>query len=425
MAGWYCGSAFSVFSAEVQELEKVEDQSTVLGGIRKFEVAHVDEAVSKSIVQPTTVITFGTFDLFHIGHLRILQRAKTQGDRLVVGISSDAFSFSKKGKYPIYSQAEREAIISSIKGVDEVFFEESFDAKKEYIRSCDASVLVMGDDWLGKFDGLVPGCRSVYFPRTQDVSTTELIEMIAKKYGKSELPSPVEKPVLTSVATQSCLPAYLELPEMGQYNLVLYQLLKDVKEVFERVGAPFFLIGGNLLGAVRHGGLIPWDDDIDIAVTEEHTHYMPQIMKTLQTMGYAAVNCSELNWSTGWSGWRVERWFDMPKIKGEEKVVTCDIFLMEKKGGQYVFPTGWPTYSVTGEEIYPLKEHKFGTLNVSTPNKFREILSKNFNPSWPTKMKKYNHHFGLAEVTATLEEMLPADFLPAGPFGPLADRLKD
>ena len=106
VAGWYCGSAFSVFSAEVQELEKVEDQSTVLGGIRKFEVAHVDEAVSKGIVQPTTVITFGTFDLFHIGHLRILQRAKTQGDRLVVGISSDAFSFSKKGKATFKSEVQ-------------------------------------------------------------------------------------------------------------------------------------------------------------------------------------------------------------------------------------------------------------------------------------------------------------------------------
>jgi glycerol-3-phosphate cytidylyltransferase len=125
-----------------------------------------------------TVLTFGTFDVFHVGHLRILQRAKDIGDRLVVGVSSDQLNFDKKGRSPIYPQHERIEIISAIGCVDEVFLEESLELKPDYIKQFNADVLVMGDDWQGKFDVFSNICEVVYFQRTPAISTTEVIEKI-------------------------------------------------------------------------------------------------------------------------------------------------------------------------------------------------------------------------------------------------------
>lgn len=127
-----------------------------------------------------TVITFGTFDILHIGHIRILERAKGYGDRLVVGVSSDALNFSKKKRYPIYPEHERCKIIHSLKYVDEVFIEESLELKGEYIKQYNANILIMGDDWKGKFDTFRSLCEVIYLPRTQNISTTQLIAEIKK-----------------------------------------------------------------------------------------------------------------------------------------------------------------------------------------------------------------------------------------------------
>lgn len=125
-----------------------------------------------------TVITFGTFDVLHIGHLRILQRARALGDRLVVGVSSDALNVSKKGRPPVFSEHERIELISALEVVDSVFLEESLEAKREYVVGHGAEVLVMGDDWVGRFDELSDVCKVVYLPRTPSVSTTAVIERI-------------------------------------------------------------------------------------------------------------------------------------------------------------------------------------------------------------------------------------------------------
>lgn len=124
------------------------------------------------------IITFGTFDVFHIGHVNILERAKAYGDKLIVGVSSDELNFRKKGRYPIYNEKERMKIISYLKFVDEVFLEKSLELKKEYILTHSASVLVMGDDWKGRFDWVSDVCEVVYLPRTPSISTTEIIEIV-------------------------------------------------------------------------------------------------------------------------------------------------------------------------------------------------------------------------------------------------------
>jgi glycerol-3-phosphate cytidylyltransferase len=126
-----------------------------------------------------TVITFGTFDVFHVGHVRVLERAAALGDRLVVGVSADALNERKKGRAPVYSQDERMEIVRALRCVDEVFVEESLEEKRDYILEHHADVLVMGDDWAGKFDWVSDVCEVVYLPRTPSVSTTGLIEHIA------------------------------------------------------------------------------------------------------------------------------------------------------------------------------------------------------------------------------------------------------
>ena len=126
-----------------------------------------------------TVITFGTFDVLHVGHIRVLSRARELGDRLVVGVSADALNVSKKGRAPVFSQEERLEIVGALRVVDEVFVEESLELKRDYVVEHRAAVLAMGNDWEGKFDHLSDVCEVVYFPRTPSVSTTGLIEHIA------------------------------------------------------------------------------------------------------------------------------------------------------------------------------------------------------------------------------------------------------
>lgn len=126
----------------------------------------------------TRVITFGTFDILHVGHVRILQRAKQLGHWLIVGVSSDALNFSKKSKHPIYTQADRLEIVKSVAFVDEVFIEESLELKGEYIKAMRADILVMGDDWKGRFDEFKTLCDVVYLPRTDGISTTQTIDVI-------------------------------------------------------------------------------------------------------------------------------------------------------------------------------------------------------------------------------------------------------
>ena len=124
------------------------------------------------------IITFGTFDVFHVGHINILENAAKLGSRLIVGVSSDALNYSKKKRNPIYSENDRMKIISSLKCVDDVFLEESLALKAEYIKRFNADVLVMGDDWEGKFDHFSDICKVIYFPRTPSISTTEIIEVV-------------------------------------------------------------------------------------------------------------------------------------------------------------------------------------------------------------------------------------------------------
>jgi choline-phosphate cytidylyltransferase/glycerol-3-phosphate cytidylyltransferase len=127
------------------------------------------------------VITFGTYDIFHVGHVNIIERAKLHGDHLIVGVSSDKLNISKKGRPPVYCEDDRQHIIRSMRCVDDVFLEESLELKADYIKYYNADILIMGDDWQGKFDHLKDICQVIYLPRTPSVSTTEIIEVVKTK----------------------------------------------------------------------------------------------------------------------------------------------------------------------------------------------------------------------------------------------------
>lgn len=126
----------------------------------------------------TRVITFGTFDLLHVGHIRVLERARALGDHLIVGVSSDDLNVRKKSIAPVYSEDDRMEIIRSIRCADEVFLEESLEMKLEYIRRFKADMLVMGNDWEGRFDFCRALCEVIYLPRTENISSTSIKSFI-------------------------------------------------------------------------------------------------------------------------------------------------------------------------------------------------------------------------------------------------------
>jgi glycerol-3-phosphate cytidylyltransferase len=131
----------------------------------------------------TTILTYGSFDLFHIGHVRLLERAAVLGDRLIVGVSSDKFN-AIKGKRSIMPYESRAEIVAALRCVDFVLPEHDWAQKREDIGRLGADILVMGDDWAGKFDDLNDVCRLVYLPRTSGVSTTELKNLLQAFKGE-------------------------------------------------------------------------------------------------------------------------------------------------------------------------------------------------------------------------------------------------
>lgn len=119
------------------------------------------------------IITYGTFDLIHTGHINLLRRAKEHGDHLTVAVSTDEFNDIKE-KSAFYPFEQRKAILEAIRYVDEVIPEHTWDQKSEDVKKHDIDVFVMGDDWEGKFDFLKEQCEVVYLPRTVGISTTQI-----------------------------------------------------------------------------------------------------------------------------------------------------------------------------------------------------------------------------------------------------------
>lgn len=123
------------------------------------------------------VITYGTFDLLHYGHINLLRRAKELGDYLIVALSTDEFNWNEKGKKCYFNYEQRKLLLEAIRYVDLVIAEESWDQKRKDIYEYHVDTFVIGDDWKGKFDFLEEeGAEVIYLPRTEEISTTKIKE---------------------------------------------------------------------------------------------------------------------------------------------------------------------------------------------------------------------------------------------------------
>lgn len=124
------------------------------------------------------VITYGTFDLLHYGHIQLLRRCKEQGDYLIVALSTDEFN-AGKGKVSYFPYTERKKMLEAIRYVDLVIPEDSWDQKSDDVDRFNVDTFVMGDDWTGKFDFLNSQCTVTYLPRTPEISTTRIKKELA------------------------------------------------------------------------------------------------------------------------------------------------------------------------------------------------------------------------------------------------------
>ena len=129
------------------------------------------------------VITYGTFDLLHYGHINLLSRAKSLGDYLIVALSTDKFNNEQKGKKTYFSYEERKKLLESIRYVDLVIPEKNWEQKISDVQEYKTDIFVMGSDWKNKFNFLEDFCEVVYLERTPEISTTKIKEDLLIKKG--------------------------------------------------------------------------------------------------------------------------------------------------------------------------------------------------------------------------------------------------
>lgn len=127
------------------------------------------------------IITYGTFDLLHYGHINLLRRAKELGDYLIVALSTDEFNWNEKQKKCYFTYEQRKKLLEAIRYVDLVIPEDSWAQKVTDVQEFRVDTFVMGDDWEGKFDFLKDYCEVVYLPRTPEISTTQIKQELKDK----------------------------------------------------------------------------------------------------------------------------------------------------------------------------------------------------------------------------------------------------
>lgn len=189
-------------------------------------------------------------------------------------------------------------------------------------------------------------------------------------------------------------------------TLRLYQMMKDVHEVFEKHDIPYWIHGGTLLGAVRHKGIIPWDDDVDIAIEKKHETNLLKAQAVFESLGYKFI--------------KVEYGYNILFPQDYHHPINLDIMLMTRKGDRYVwdFP-GMPHIFWEKDDLFPLKKYQFGMLQVYGPNNPIPYLNIAYS-HWQTEAVMSNHfYFGGPTVPLLYEHMVPAE-----PMGPLENNIR-
>ena len=356
------------------------------------------------------VITYGTFDLFHIGHLRLLERAKSLcGDEgtLTVVVSTDKFNWDEKHKKCIIPDKDRMAIVSALKCVDKVIPETCWEQKRQDVVDNKIDIFVMGDDWKGKFDFLSDICKVVYLPRTTGISSTDLkasmdsgnVEYNA--YRKSfilTVKDTVRRFLKTSCLgriiypyAQKCWRSYAIPKRQRRLQKFGPEALTRLHQLLQKHKVPYYCDYGTLIGFVRDGGFIKHDDDIDISI-------QPGIMKPVEVLrvfmdaGYGFVH------GFNYEGRLLE--FTVADSCG----VTIDVFFpakMEKEGMVHGYQPIWEaSRQYPNEKANTVIEYDFveatGIKTIKVvgtaaliPGNFDEVLTSEYGP-WKVPDSKFN-----------------------------------
>lgn len=188
-------------------------------------------------------------------------------------------------------------------------------------------------------------------------------------------------------------------------TLRLYQMMKDTHEIFSHYEIPYWVHGGTLLGAVRHKGIIPWDDDIDIVVEKQHEEKILKTQTIFESLGYRFI--------------KVNYGYNILFPQKEPRDINLDIMIFVKKNDQYVYESNPSFYAFFDEkDLFPLKKYQFGQLYVWGPHNPIPYLNTVY-PDWNTHAQMCNHHY-FGGPTVPLQEKL---LVAAQPTGPLADNV--
>lgn len=356
------------------------------------------------------VITYGTFDLFHVGHLRILQRAKElagPNGTLTVAVSTDKFNWEEKQKRCIVSDAQRMEIVAALKCVDKVIPEVSWEQKRADIIGNQIDIFVMGEDWKGKFDFLSDLCEVVYLSRTDCVSSTDLKERMTGKevayvwYKKSLV-----------LRFKDMMRGFLKISKIGRWVYPLFQMcwqtyakpkrqrrlqkfgavaLERLHCLMQKHGVPYYCDYGTLIGFVRDHGFIRNDDDIDISIQPDGVK-ASTVLRIFMDAGYGFVHGFD------YKGRLLE--FTVVDSSG----ITIDVFFptkMDGKGGVHGYQPIWEsTRQYPSEKANTVIQYDFAeatgikTIKIvgtvaQIPGNADEVLTSEYG-SWRIPDAKFN-----------------------------------
>lgn len=356
------------------------------------------------------VITYGTFDLFHIGHLKLLERAKQLAGpdgTLTVVISTDKFNWEEKKKKCAIPDTQRMEIVAALKCVDKVIAETCWEQKRQDVINHKIDIFVMGDDWKGKFDFLSDLCKVVYLPRTSGISSTDLKASMDtqnihyENYHKSfilKVKDTVRNRLKDSrlgrkiyPLIQRCWRAYAIPKRQRRLQKCGPEVLARLHLLLQKHNVPYYCDYGTLIGFVRDNGFIKHDDDIDISITPG-TMRPAEVLKVFIDAGYGFVH------GFNYKGRLME--FTVADSSG----VTIDVFFpvkMNVDGWVHGYQPIWDSKrAYPSEKANTVIEYDFveatgiKTINIVgtaalVPGNFDEVLTSEYGP-WKVPDAKFN-----------------------------------